>query len=455
LQVFIPFFGILALVGICLLFSRDRNAALRRWPLIAWGFGLQFLFALIILRVGIGRAIFGAFNDAFVAIIGSVEAGVSFVFGEDYTQHYFAFYVLSTIIFFSSLAAILYHLGILQACVRGIAWIMSKTMKTSGAETLSASGNIFLGQTEAPLMVRPFMNRMTQSELMTVMTGGFATVAGSVMAAYVSFLQDSIPGVAGHLLAASVMSAPAALVFGKVLIPETEIPETGGDVKIEMKPETDGVLDAATEGASEGVKLALNVGGMLIAFLALVALFDLCMGFFHGLIVVDMLNQIPREEFEPITLATICGYLFFPFAWLMGIPFDECLDAAKLLGIKTVTNEFVAFIELGKEAMAFDPRTRVILTYALCGFANLGSIGIQIGALSVMAPDKRKVLARLALPAMIAGTFACYSTACVAGMLYVGDDSVVKPPAEVQILEKSLEEATGEAVENPVMDTEP
>jgi len=390
---------------------------------MAWGFGLQLAFAIFILKFKVGQTFFQLFNDGFVAVAGCTKAGAAFVFGDKLTDPmtglgYFAFFVLPTIIFFSSLAAILYQMGVLQAVVKGVAWVMAVTMKTSGAETLSASGNIFLGQTEAPLMVRPFIGTMTKSEMMTVMTGGFATVAGSVMAAYVGFLQDWVPNVAGHLLAASVMSAPAALVFGKLLIPETEVPETLGKVDIHLPKRSEGILDAATDGASDGVKLALNVGGMLIAFLALVALIDLILGFGGGLIMWPV-NGGEFAVAEGFTLQKICGYIFYPFAVLMGIPLgDEAMGAAGLMGIKTATNEFVAFIELSQGGAQFSERTRVILTYALCGFANFGSIGIQIGALSVMAPNKRSELARLGLPAMVAGTFACYSTACIAAILY-------------------------------------
>ncbi len=411
------------MIGLCLAFSKDRKTAFRRWPLLAWGFGLQLIFAIFILKFRAGQAFFQVFNDVFVAVANCTESGAAFVFGDKLTDPstglgYFAFYVLPTIIFFSSLAAILYHIGVLQALVKGIAWIMAVTMGTSGAETLSASGNIFLGQTEAPLMVRPFINNMTRSELMTVMTGGFATVAGSVMAAYVGFLKDFVPNAAGHLLAASVMSAPAALAFGKLLIPETEKPETLGKVNIDLPRRSDGVLDAATDGASDGVKLALNVGGMLIAFLALVALIDLALGFGQRAVVIHIL-QDDLENYKELSLSLLAGYVFYPFALLMGIPPGaEGMGAAELLGLKTATNEFVAFIQLNQSATEFSERTRVILTYALCGFANFGSIGIQIGALAVMAPNKRQELARLGLPAMIAGTFACYSTACVAALFY-------------------------------------
>lgn len=422
MSVVMPLLGLFVMMGISVAFSTNRRLALKNWRLIAWGLGLQFVFAVFILKFDIGRALFSKFNDAFVALTDCTREGAAFVFGDKLTDPaqglgFFAFYVLSTIVFFSSLAAILYHLGIMQKVVRALAWVMAVTMKTSGAETMSTSANIFLGQTEAPLLVRPFIPTMTRSELMAIMTGGFATVAGSVMAAYVSFLRDSVPNVAGHLLASSLMAAPATLVFAKLMVPEDGVAATAGKVDVHLPKTSEGLLDAATEGASEGVRLAINVGGMLIAFLALVAFVDLLLGFVGGAVVWPFTGGA-FEPLEQLTLERIAEWVFYPFALLLGIPAEEAGKAASLLGIKTVTNEFVAYIKLGQMTGEFSERTRVILTYALCGFANFGSIGIQIGGLAVMAPNKRAELARLGLPAMVAGTFATYSTACVAAMLY-------------------------------------
>ncbi|MCB2153383.1 NupC/NupG family nucleoside CNT transporter [bacterium] len=431
----IPFFGILVMMAICLAMSKDRKAALKRWPLMAWGLGLQLIFALIILRTTPGEWFFTLMNNVFMKVIEATQAGSEFVFGElakpggqGKFGFYFAFNVLPTIIFFSALTAILYQLGIMQLVVKGIAWVMAVTMKTSGAETLSASGNIFVGQTEAPLIVRPFVPTMTRSELMTVMTGGFATVAGGVMAAYVGMLSKDIPGIAGHLLAASVMSAPAALMFGKLIVPETETPETLGKVNIDMPKQYDGVVDAAAGGAGEGVKLALNVGGMLIAFLALIAVLDLVIGLIGGAIMFPFGDGGFHLQ-EAWNLKTIVGYIFSPLAFMMGVPKEEMVQAGRLMGLKTIANEFVAFADLQSMGEVLSPRTRVIMTYALAGFANIGSIGIQIGGLVIMAPQRRADLARLGFVALIAGTFAANSTACVAAILY--DEA--KDPSELTV----------------------
>ncbi|MBN1516131.1 NupC/NupG family nucleoside CNT transporter [Candidatus Sumerlaeota bacterium] len=412
-----PVLGIAAMVALCLAFSTDRKAALKRWPLFLWGFGLQVALAILALNPKVTDKLytdrfFQWFNDAFVALVNCTNAGTSFVFGDAAQHGYLAFTVLPTIMFFSALMAILYHYGIMQRVVRALAWIMMITMKTSGAETLSASANIFVGQTEAPLMVRPFINRMTNSELMTVMTGGFATVAGGVMAAYVGMLNGKVPGIAGHLLTASLMSAPAALLFGKLFVPETETPETLGVVDVEYKPESSNMLDAVTLGTRDGLMLYLNVLAMLIVFVALVAFGDLIL---HGGASIFMAkDEIP----DWWNLRSLIGFAFAPFAYLMGVtdPHDALL-VGRLLGIKMLVNEFVAYSEMSAIAETLSPRAQIIAAYALCGFANFGSIGIQIGGLAVMAPDRRTDLSRLALRAMFAGTFACMSTACIAAII--------------------------------------
>jgi CNT family concentrative nucleoside transporter len=438
--------GILFILGVALLMSSDRKLALKRWPLIAWGFGLQFLFAILIFKAPPIRAAFDWFNEAFIAVINCTNAGAEFVFGPlvpggfgDFaTTGYvegsttaaaapgtpkpangffvIATMVLPTIIFFSALTSILYHLNLLQKVVLGIAWVMQKSLRTSGAETLSAAANIFVGQTEAPLVVKPFLARMTKSELMTVMTGGFATVAGGVMAAYVGMLVTAIPDIAGHLLAASIMSAPAALVIGKMMVPETEEPETAGTLTVSMEKQSVNALDAAAIGTSEGVQLALNVGGMLIAFLALVALLDLLFAT-AGSAIFSSPEAVPAW----FNLRGILGYLFSVPAYLLGITdWNEALRVGQLLGMKMAANEFVAYLDLASIMGGDSPlsqRTATIASYALCGFANLGSIGIQIGGLSVIAPSRRADLSRLAFRAMIAGTLAANATACVAGVL--------------------------------------
>lgn len=447
LHVIIPIIGISVMIGIALLLSTNRQEALRRWPLIAWGLGLQLTFAFLILRFPLGEAFFKILNDLFVAIISASVAGSEFVFGGLGNPgagmgFFFAFYVLPTIIFFSALTAILYHLRILQWAVRGIARVMQVTMKTSGAETLSASANIFVGQTEAPLLVRPFVPKMTKSELNAVMVGGFATVAGGVLAAYVGMLGDSIPNIAGHLMAASVMSAPAALMFAKLMIPETETPDTLDTSNVPMDRTHDNVLDAAAGGASEGVKLALNVGGMLIAFLALIALLDLILGHVGGLWFVFQGEEYAKND--AVTLRAILGLIFAPLAFLMGVPWEEAREVGALMGVKTMANEFVAYADFSEQVSEMSERSRIITAYALSGFANFGSIGIQIGGLSIMAPERRADLARLGIPALIAGTFAANTTACIAGMLYIPSDET----AQVEMIDE-------EALNGPDIELEP
>ena len=316
---------------------------------------------------------------------------------------------LQYFIFFSSLMAVLYHLRVMPALVRAIAWLMQRTMKTSGSETLSAAGNIFVGQTEAPLLVRPFLKHMTESELMAVMTGGFATVAGGVMVAYVGILQGVFPDIAGHLLCASIMSAPAALVVAKIMIPEPDptASKTYGELKLDLESPDANVIDAAARGAGEGLKLALNVGSMLLAFIALIAMANGLVGWLGGLVGVDGLS-----------LQQILGTILAPLAWVMGIPWDDAMAIGSLLGVKTVLNEFVAYLELAALApQLVHHRSMVIATYALCGFANFGSIAIQIGGISPLAPERRHDLAKIGLRAMIGGTLAAFMTACVIGML--------------------------------------
>lgn len=436
-QRLVPIVGLLVLIGLSLLMSNNRKLALGRWQLIAWGFGLQALFGLIVLRTKAGRWLIEKINDFFVAVIDCTYAGADFVFGPlargggpdavatvGFVQQsiegvpdpqnnafIFAFFVLSTIVFFSALTSILYHINVLQFVVKGFAWVMQRTLKTSGAETLSASANIFVGQTEGPLLVRPFIKDMTKSELMTVMTGGFATVAGSVLAMYILVLGGVIPNVGGHLMAASVMSAPAALVFGKLMVPETETPKTADTLEISVEKESVNLFDAAAIGTTAGLKLALNVGAMLLAFLALIALINL------GLSALAH-PFVEGDTPEWLRLEALLGYLFAPFAWMLGITdWSEALAAGQLLGLKMVANEFVAYLGLAATDEVLSERSRIIMTYALCGFANFGSIGIQIGGLAVMAPSARADLSRLALRAMIAGTFAANATGCVAAIL--------------------------------------
>ncbi|HEX6940797.1 MAG TPA: nucleoside transporter C-terminal domain-containing protein [Longimicrobiales bacterium] len=434
--------GLVVMVAIGWLLSTDRRMI--PWRVVLWGTALQFVFALLILRTSAGGAAFDAINGIIVALLGFTVDGARFLFGNlvsntvpvvpadgaaaagpalvANTGAFFAFNVLPTIIFFSSLMTVLYYLGVMQAAVKGVAWVMMRTLRTSGAETLSTAGNIFVGQTEAPLLIKPFVATMTMSELMAVMTGGFATVAGGVMAAYVGMLVAYFPDIAGHLVSASVMSAPAALVIAKVMHPETEEPVTSGTLKIEIENPDANVIDAAARGAGEGLTLALNVGAMLLAFIALIAMLNALLGWFGD---VTHLTALLRgwgwlAEGKDLTLEALLGWLLAPVAWIMGVRWEDAAAVGALLGVKTVLNEFVAYLQLSNLLAgdgALSHRSAVIATYALCGFANFSSIAIQIGGIGGLAPSRRSDLARLGLRAMIAGTLASFMTATVAGIL--------------------------------------
>lgn len=402
-------------------FSARRSAI--DWGLVVKGLGLQLVFALLVLKTEIGRGFFSVVNDVFVALIGYTNAGARFVFGSlvDRTipidggggtitvAANFAFSVLPTIIFFSSLMTILYYFGVMQKVVKAVAWLMQRTLRTSGAETTSAAGNIFVGQTEAPLLIKPFVGRMTMSELNTVMVGGFATVAGGVMAAYVAMLAHWFPTIAGHLLAASIMAAPAGIVVSKMLYPEVETPETRDSLDFELEEQHVNAIDAAAGGATDGLRLALNVGAALIAFLALIALFNGLLGWGLGLVGV-----------HGITLERILGWVFAPVAWLIGVPMADVTTIGSLFGIKMVANEFVAFQELANMlsgGSGLSPKSVIIATYALTGFANFSSIAIQIGGIGGIAPERRHDLSKLGLRAMLGGTLATWMTAALAGVL--------------------------------------
>ena len=405
MEQFTGLIGIVVLLGIAFALSNNRKKINLR--ILGWGLGLQMIFAIFILKLPFGGILFGYLDKAVRKLISFSDAGSDFLFksfipdvGYHVAMINFAFRALPTIIFFSSLMAVLYHYGIIQVIVKWIARAMQKTMGTSGSETLSISANIFVGQTEAPLMVRPFISKMTQSELTAVMTGGFATVAGGILAIYVMWLGD-IPGIAGHLLAASVMSAPAALVMAKIIYPETEISETMGDMKFDIEQQKTNVFEALGDGASTGLKLAANVGAMLIAFVSLVA----------------MINYL--LSFVGISMDGVLGFIFKPLAWTMGVPWEEAGTLGMLMGEKIVFTELIAYGDL-KELMASDAisdRTAIIASYALCGFANFGSIGIQLGGLGGMAPDRKTDLAKLVTKAMIGGALASWLTATIAGLL--------------------------------------
>ena len=397
--------GIFLLLGMAFILSNNRKQI--NYRIVGWGLSLQFLFGVFILKTPFGKPLFGFFDKVITRLISFSDAGSDFLFkslipGVGYHEAMvnFAFRALPTIIFFSSLMTVLYHFGVIQFIIKWIARIMQKTMGTSGSETLSVAANIFVGQTEAPLMIRPFIRTMTQSELMAVMTGGFATVAGGILALYVIWLKD-IPGIAGHLLAASVMSAPAAMVVAKIIYPETDLSETSGDLNIKIEKPDSNAMEALGRGATEGLKLAANVAAMLVAFVALVA----------------MINYF--LTFADTSLQGILGFIFRPLAWAMGISWEEAQMVGVLMGEKITLTELIAYSDLRdlKLEHAISDRSAIIASYALCGFANFASIGIQLGGIGGMAPERRKDLASLALKAMLGGALASWMTASIAGIL--------------------------------------
>ena len=397
--------GIIVLLGIAFLLS--NNKTLINKNIIFWGLGLQISFAIIILKTSFGKALFFYFNILIVKLISFADAGSDFLFtsfipevGYDQALINFAFRALPVIIFFSSLIAATYHLGVIQIIIKNIAKVMEKTMKTSGAETLSISANIFVGQTEAPILIRPYISKMTNSELMTVMVGGFSTVAGSVMALYVTWL-NNIPEIAGHLLAASVMSAPAALMVAKIIHPETKSYQIISSNSINLKSQDNNLVDAIGRGATDGLKLAANVAAMLIAFISLVAMIN----FILGLLGTSMQEML--------------GLLFKPLAWTMGIPWADAKIVGTLMGEKIVLTELIAFRDLSDYVSnnTISERSVIIASYALCGFANFGSIGIQLGGIGSMAPKRKKDLSKLIVKAMLGGAIASWLTASIVGIL--------------------------------------
>lgn len=401
-------------VFVALAWTLSSNRRLFPWRMVMAGLGLQLLLGTVILRTAAGKAFFVFLDKAFTKLLGFANEGVGLVFGPlaDHqamaasfgadNAFVFALSITGSIILVSALSSLLYHYGILQVVVKGAAWVMRRVMGTSGSETLAAAANIFMGQTEAPLVVKPYLARMTRSELMCLMVGGMATIAGGVLAAYVSF------GIsAGHLLTASVMSAPAAMLMAKILLPETEVSETAHGAQRPIERETVNGIDALCHGASDGVKLAINVMAMLIAFVAVVALANylLSLG----------LRAFGQDVPQPLQL--VLGWLNAPCAWLMGVPWQDCGQVGALLGERVVLNEFLAYLHLGQQSGSLAPRSAEIATYALCGFANFSSIAIQIGGIGALAPERRGELAQIGLKAMIGGLLACYCTACVAGLL--------------------------------------
>jgi CNT family concentrative nucleoside transporter len=452
----LSFVGIFAFVGVAWLMSEHRSRI--NWRTIGWGIGLQLIFGAVVLSPAVSEIFYTVVNGGVARLLDFANEGSAFVFqtihphqsdalnfgtGEFERVTYgfsdrppenmnpavktFAFVILPTIIFFSALMSMLYYLNIMQRIVKVIAWVMVRTLGTSGAESLSAAGNIFVGQTEAPLLIRPFVDGMTRSELMAVMTGGFATVAGGVLGAYVAFLNNSIPNIAGHLVIASIISAPAALAIAKVIVPETEESQTAGEVKVAFEKNGSNLMEAIANGATDGMKLVLNVAAMLIAIVAIVAMVN----WFVGAVPVRFCGDAATFGYAaqcadatvtavPLTLSDIMGWLFFPFAFLMGVPLQDCSEVGRLLGKKIVLTEFLAYIDLG--AMLDSPvpviteRSAVIASYALCGFANFASIGIQLGGIGGIAPKRMGELASLGFKAMIGGAIAACMTGAVAGL---------------------------------------
>ncbi|MEZ5384284.1 MAG: nucleoside transporter C-terminal domain-containing protein [Prosthecobacter sp.] len=411
------FIGLLGLVVfVALAWALSSNRRLFPWRVVLTGLSLQLVLGLLLLRTSVGRGFFALLDKAFLKLLSFADEGMGFVFGAigkpalmgpvfgEENGVSLAILITGSIILVSALSSLLYHYGILQWVVKAAAWVMRSVMRTSGSETLAAAANIFMGQTEAPLVIKPYLPRMTRSELMCLMVGGMATIAGGVLAAYVSF------GIsAGHLLTASVMSAPTAIVMAKILLPETETSETAHGAHRPLERETANGIDALCHGASDGMKLAVNVIAMLIAFVAVVALANylLSLG----------LRAFGQNVSQPLQL--VLGWLNAPCAWLMGVPWEDCGKVGSLLGERIVLNEFFAYLNLSGEvrAGAVSPRSALISTYALCGFANFGSIAIQIGGIGALVPKRRGELAQIGLMSMIGGLLACYCTACVAGLL--------------------------------------
>jgi concentrative nucleoside transporter, CNT family len=402
--------GLLAMLGLAYAFSTNRKAI--RIKTVAWGLGLQLVFAVFVLRSEVGRQIFQKAGDTVNRLLSYAFAGSEFVFGElgqrgSHLGFYLAFQVLPVIIFIAAFFSVLYHYGIMQFIIRIAAWVMTRVMGASGAESLNVAASIFMGQTEAPLTIRPFLPDLTRSELMTVMTSGMAHVSGAIMAAYIAFGIEP-----KHLLSAVIMTAPGTILVAKMLVPETESPRTAGRVVMSEEEEhtekSENLLGAIARGTTDGLHLALNVGAMLISFLALIALANGIMGGIHNTLGVSWF---------PSSLQQIFGKLFAPVAWVIGIPWRDCPTIGSLLGTRMVLNELVAYSQLGPQKAMLDPRSFTIATFALCGFANLGSIGIQIGGIGALAPNKRGELARLGVRAMLAGTMANLMSASIAGML--------------------------------------
>lgn len=432
--------GLAFMVGICYVLSSNRRAI--NWRLVGSGLLFQLLLAIVVLQIPFFKVFFDTISQFFVLVLDFSKKGAEFVLGAWPDRvfvltdpdpaagkmvdlgYIIAFKVLPAIIFFSALASVLYYFGILQVVIKGFAWVMSKTMKMTGAESLAAAANVFIGQTEAPLAIKPYLEKMSRSEILCLMTGGMATIAGSVFAAYVGFLGGEDPVArqqfATHLLVASLMSAPAAIVASKMILPETEKMDEG-DQKLNIPRQEVGnnLLDAITRGSTDGLRLAVNVGVMLLVFTALIAMLNHIIS--HSFGTWFHLNEYVQSStggvFKAFNLEYILGILFAPVAWLLGVASQDVLMVGQLLGLKTTLNEFFAYAALQDLKLGMQPRSVIISTYALCGFANFASIGIQIGGISAIAPGQRKNLTELGMKALIAGSIACFMTATIAGML--------------------------------------
>ena len=427
-QILFGLFGLSVLLAIAWSFSDNKKRV--DWRLVATGVGLQILFAMFVLLTTFGSAIFDTLGQGFVKLISFTQEGSTFIFGDlarqDKFGFIFVFQVLPTIIFFASFMAVLYHLGVMQKVVQGMAWAITKVMRVSGAETTSVCASVFIGQTEAPLTVRPYIGNMTNSELLTMMIGGMAHIAGGVMATYIAILGGTDPVLqavyAKHFLAASIMAAPATLLIAKILIPEVGEPLTRGSVKVHVEKTTQNIIDAAAGGAADGLKLALNIAAMLLAFIALIALVNFCIGGISDATGFTGWLNAGRATPVPVNLGSILGFVLSPIAWLIGVPWDDAGIVGGLIGQKIVLNEFVAYLQLGAIPVGDGPgqigeHARLIATYALCGFANFSSIAIQIGGIGGLAPERRSDLARFGLRAVLGGSLATLMTATIAGVL--------------------------------------
>jgi len=438
-DIFRGLIGVFSMLGICYLISANRKAI--DWKLVIGGLVLQLILAVAILQVPFIYNAFDWVADRFVDLLNYTEKGSQFIFGSwpddafiqatDFSDgskiahkvgYVFAFKVLPTVVFFSAFSAMLFYFGILQRIIYGFAWLMSKFMRLSGAEATAAAANVFIGQTEAPLVVKPYLEKMTKSEMMSLMTGGFATIAGGVFALFVSLLGDEY---AIHFLTASIISAPAAIVVAKMLFPEVNHDKINTDLSVPQDKLGTNVLDAISIGTTDGVRLAVNVGAMLLVFIAMIAFVNGLLGWTGDLFGLNSwIAGITSGQYDTFNLEFILGVIFAPIAWLLGVPSNDVMLVGQLLGKKTAINEVVAYVDLsiirGNENLSLSPKSVIIATYALCGFANFSSIGIQIGGISAIAPGQRETLTKLGLKAMIGGTIACFITAAIAGILVQG-----------------------------------